>query len=82
MYPSLIAFNNFNFSRKSALLTAVRGLGLTPEEGSYLSSFIVADRGQARTLSQTYYGDKENDIAPNKQFKNYNVIILKHTIKL
>ena len=55
---------------KSALLTAVRGLGLTPEEGSYLSSFIVADRGQARTLSQTYYGDKENDIAPNKQFKN------------
>lgn len=55
---------------KSALLTAARGLGLTPEEGSYLSSFIVADRGQARTLSQTYYGDKENDIAPNKQFKN------------
>ena len=48
----------------------MRGLGLTPEEGSYLSSFIVADRGQARTLSQTYYGDKENDIAPNKQFKN------------
>ena len=29
---------------------------------------IVADRGLLRTLDQTFYGDEENDIAPNKQF--------------
>lgn len=54
---------------KSALITAARGLGLTPEQGSYLSSFIKADRGQARTLAQTYYGDIENDIPPDKKFR-------------
>lgn len=42
---------------------------LSPEEGAYLSSFIKADRGQARTLAQTYYGDPDNDIAPDTTFR-------------
>ena len=54
---------------KSAILTAMRGLGYDPDEASYISSFIKADRGQMRTLSQTYYGDIENDIAPDKKFR-------------
>ena len=29
---------------------------------------IAADRGMLRTLDQTFYGDEENDFAPNKQF--------------
>lgn len=54
---------------KSAILTAARGLKLSPEEGSYLASFIKADRGQQRTLEQTYYGDEENGIAPDLKFR-------------
>lgn len=54
---------------KSSLQTACRGLGISPEEASYLSSFIKVDRGIQRTLEQTYYGDKENDIAPDLKFK-------------
>ena len=54
---------------KSAILTAARGLGLDPDEGAYLASFIKADRGQQRTLDQTYYGDEENDIAPDMKFR-------------
>ena len=54
---------------KSAILTACRGLGISPEEASYLASFIKADRGQQRTLEQTYYGDEENDILPDKKFQ-------------
>lgn len=54
---------------KSAILTAARGLGLDPDEGAYLASFIKSDRGQQRTLSQTYYGDIENDILPDKKFR-------------
>jgi DNA polymerase-3 subunit alpha len=54
---------------KSAILTAARGLGLDPEEGTYLASFIKSDRGQARTLEQTYYGDEENGIAPDLKFR-------------
>ncbi len=54
---------------KSALLTAARGLNLSPEEGAYLASFIKSDRGQQRTLEQTYYGDEENDMLPDLKFK-------------
>lgn len=54
---------------KSALLTAARGLGLDPDIGSYLASFIKSDRGQQRSLKQTYYGDIENDISPDYKFK-------------
>ena len=54
---------------KSAILTACRGLGIDNDIANYLSSMIVADRGQLRTLSQTFYGDEENNMAPNKQFR-------------
>ena len=54
---------------KSAILTAARGLGLDPDEGNYLASFIKSDRGQQRTLEQTYYGDEENDIKPDLKFR-------------
>lgn len=54
---------------KSAILTAMRGLGYDPDEAAYISSFIKSDRGQQRTLHQTYYGDPENDIAPDLKFK-------------
>ena len=29
---------------------------------------VSADRGMLRTLDQTFYGDEENSMAPNKQF--------------
>lgn len=54
---------------KSAILTAARGLNIDPDEAAYLASFIKADRGQARTLAQTYYGDDENDIPADTKFK-------------
>lgn len=54
---------------KSAILTAARGLGLDPDEGAYLASFIKSDRGQQRSLKQTYYGDIENDMLPDKKFQ-------------
>ena len=54
---------------KSAILTAARGLGIDVDEARYLSSMIVADRGQIRTLKQTYYGDEEQGFTPNANFK-------------
>lgn len=53
---------------KSAILTAARGLGMSPEEGQYLSSLIGAERGQLYTLKQMYYGDEENGMAPSSTF--------------
>ena len=53
---------------KSAILTACRGLGIDVDIAQYLASMIVADRGMLRTLDQTFYGDEENEWAPNKQF--------------
>lgn len=53
---------------KQAILTAARGLGIDVDIAQYLSSMIVADRGQTRTLAQTYYGDPENGMEPNKTF--------------
>ncbi len=55
---------------KSAIRTAARGLGIDVNEATYLSSFIQSDRGAQRTLTQTFYGDEENDMLPNKQFVN------------
>lgn len=49
---------------KSAIQTAARGLGLDNDISLYISSLIPSDRGKVRTLSQCYYGDKENDFAP------------------
>lgn len=54
---------------KSAILTACRGLGYDSDEAAYISSFIKSDRGQQRTLDQTYYGDEENDMLPDLKFK-------------
>ena len=54
---------------KSAILTACRGLKIDPDEAAYLASFIKSDRGQQRTLDQTYYGDEENDIKPDMKFR-------------
>ena len=55
---------------KSAILTAARGLGIDVDTAQYLSSFIEADRGQLRTLKQTFYGDPENGISASKQFRS------------
>ena len=54
---------------KSAILTAARGLGIDVDTAQYLSSFIEADRGQLRTLHQTFYGDPENNIPASSHFK-------------
>ena len=54
---------------KSAILTAARGLGIDVDTAQYLSSFIEADRGQLRSLKQTFYGDEDNGIAASKQFR-------------
>ena len=54
---------------KSALLTAVRGLGIDNDIGTYLASFIKAERGLQFTLQQTYYGDEANGIAPDTEFR-------------
>ena len=45
---------------KSAILTAARGLGIDIDIAQYLSSMIQSDRGQLRSLSQTFYGDDED----------------------
>ena len=54
---------------KSAILTAARGLGVDVDIAQYLASMIQADRGQLRTLSQTFYGDEENGFGPNDRFR-------------
>ena len=53
---------------KSAIQTACRGLGIDVDVAQYLSSMVAADRGMQRSLAQTFYGDEENDMPPNKQF--------------
>ena len=54
---------------KSAILTAARGLGIDVDIAQYLSSMITADRGLLRTLKQTAYGDEDNNISANNQFR-------------
>lgn len=53
---------------KSAIQTAARGLGINDDIAVFLSSLIVSDRGQLRTLSQMYEGSK--DYAPDTEFRN------------
>ena len=53
---------------KSAILTAARGLGIDVDIAQYLASMVQSDRGIQRTLTQTFYGDEENDFTANKQF--------------
>lgn len=55
---------------KSAIQTAARGLGIDVDEASYISNLIPSERGAVYTLSQTYYGDEENGIAPTQAFIN------------
>lgn len=53
---------------RSAILTAARALDIDVDTARYISSLVKAERGIQYTLTQTYYGDEENDIAPNSQF--------------
>lgn len=55
---------------RNALQIAARGLGYPPEEGQLLSAYIKEERGIPYTLKQTYYGDEENGILPDKEFVN------------
>lgn len=53
---------------KSAILTAARGLEIDNDIAQYLASLIISDRGQLRSLSETFYGNKEKDFKPNNLF--------------
>ena len=53
---------------KSAILTACRGLDIDVDEAQYLASLISADRGQLRTLKETFYGNEEKGLKPNSTF--------------
>lgn len=53
---------------KSAILTACRGLEIDNDVGSFLASMIESDRGQQRSLHDTYYGNPEKDFQSNKTF--------------
>lgn len=55
---------------RKAILTAARGLDISNDVASYIASLIVADRGITRNLHQMYYGDPENDMKPNAEFKS------------
>ena len=55
---------------KNAILIAARGLGITPEEAQFLSSFIGQERGIQHSLKQTFYGDEKDGIPPNTEFAN------------
>ena len=55
---------------KNAILIAARGLGVTPEEAQFLSSFIGQERGIQHSLKQTFYGDEKDGIPPNTEFAN------------
>ena len=54
---------------KQAIQTACRGLGIDNDIASYLSSFIQSDRGQPRSLHQTFYGDPNNGMSASSQFR-------------
>ena len=55
---------------KNAIQIACRGLGYPVEVGLFLASFIKAERGIQFTLKQTFYGDPENNLKPDKEFAN------------
>ena len=54
---------------RSAIQTACRGLGVDNDIAAYLSSFVQSDRGQQRSLYQTFYGDEENGFGASTQFR-------------
>lgn len=49
-------------------MTAARGLEIDVDIAQYLASLITADRGQLRSLSDTFYGNPEKDFLPNAVF--------------
>lgn len=55
---------------RSALQTAVRGLGINNDVGIYLSSLLPSERGQVRSLRQAYYGDEEKGWKPVTELVN------------
>lgn len=55
---------------KSAIKTACRGLNIDVDIATYISSFIESERGIQHTLDQTFYGDEDNGIKPNAQFRD------------
>ena len=53
---------------RSAIQTAAAGLGMNNDEAQYLSSLVLSDRGQQRSLKTMYYGNDE--FKPDTQFRN------------
>lgn len=53
---------------RSAILTAARALGIDIDKARGVASYCKAPRGMPYTLTQMYYGDIEEDLAPNKEF--------------
>ena len=53
---------------RRAIATACRGLGIDVDIAQYLGSMVASERGIQRTLFETFYGDEEKGILPNKQF--------------
>lgn len=53
---------------RSAILTAARTLGIDVDIARYIASLCKGKRGIPYTLGQLYHGDKEEDLAPNKEF--------------
>lgn len=74
---------------KSACKTACRGLEMTSDEGDYIASLIIIDRGKQWSISDCFNGNKEKDRKSITEFineveklsKQYNVD-LKHTIEM
>ena len=54
---------------KSAILTAARGLNIDVDTAQSIAALIESDRGIQRSLKETYYGDAEKDIPPNRAFQ-------------
>lgn len=55
---------------KSALLTSCRGLHIDNDTAQYLSGFVPIERGQAWSLSDCFFGNKDKDRKPIKEFVN------------
>ncbi|MGX6580033.1 PHP domain-containing protein [Bacillus velezensis] len=53
---------------KSALKTACRGLGIDKDISEYLSGMIPYERGSNWPLTHCFYGDKETNRKPMKEF--------------
>lgn len=53
---------------RSAVLTAARSYGLTPDEGQYISSLIKQERGFSWSVTDCYYGNKDKDRESVQEF--------------